>query len=103
MTLKLKNSISDNYSESNKSDFRLTTYSFPVNEYNASLSFHKNEKNQSTFAPTFISPTTYLPANEAVEATVLCVKVLVFSTIIIGAVLGNALVIISVQKNRKLR
>lgn len=34
---------------------------------------------------------------------VLCIKGLIFGTIIIGAVLGNALVIISVHKNRKLR
>lgn len=32
-----------------------------------------------------------------------CVKGFIFGTIIIGAVLGNALVIISVQRNRKLR
>ena len=37
------------------------------------------------------------------EFTILCIKGLIFGTIIIGAVLGNALVIISVQRNRKLR
>lgn len=37
------------------------------------------------------------------EVGVLCMKSLIFGTIIIGAVLGNALVIISVHKNRKLR
>ncbi|XP_037029838.1 octopamine receptor beta-3R-like isoform X3 [Bradysia coprophila] len=37
------------------------------------------------------------------DVTVLCVKSIIFGTIIIGAVLGNALVIISVQRNRKLR
>lgn len=37
------------------------------------------------------------------EVTILCIKGLIFVSIIIGAVLGNALVIISVHKNRKLR
>ncbi|XP_065092402.1 octopamine receptor beta-3R-like [Ochlerotatus camptorhynchus] len=37
------------------------------------------------------------------EVGVLCMKSLIFGSIIIGAVLGNALVIISVHKNRKLR
>ncbi|XP_041761976.1 octopamine receptor beta-3R-like isoform X3 [Anopheles merus] len=43
------------------------------------------------------------PADRLVELTVLCLKSLIFGSIIIGAVLGNALVIISVHKNRKLR
>lgn len=38
-----------------------------------------------------------------IDLTVMCIKSVIFSTIIIGAVLGNALVIISVQRNRKLR
>lgn len=38
-----------------------------------------------------------------VDFTILCIKGVIFGTIIIGAVLGNALVIISVQRNRKLR
>lgn len=33
----------------------------------------------------------------------MCFKGFIFCTIIIGAVLGNALVIISVRRNRKLR
>lgn len=37
------------------------------------------------------------------DITIMCIKGLIFGTIIIGAVLGNALVIISVQRNRKLR
>ncbi|XP_050068234.1 uncharacterized protein LOC126556791 [Anopheles maculipalpis] len=43
------------------------------------------------------------PSDRLVELTVLCLKSLIFGSIIIGAVLGNALVIISVHKNRKLR
>lgn len=38
-----------------------------------------------------------------IDITILCIKVMIFGTIIVGAVLGNALVIISVQRNRKLR
>jgi hypothetical protein len=40
---------------------------------------------------------------DILEVTILCIKGLIFVSIIIGAVLGNALVIISVHKNRKLR
>ncbi|XP_055617991.1 uncharacterized protein LOC129763188 isoform X2 [Toxorhynchites rutilus septentrionalis] len=38
-----------------------------------------------------------------VEVGILCMKSLIFGSIIIGAVLGNALVITSVHRNRKLR
>lgn len=38
-----------------------------------------------------------------IDLTFICLKSIIFGTIIIGAVLGNALVIISVQRNRKLR
>lgn len=41
--------------------------------------------------------------NQWPDVLVLCLKSIIFSTIIVGAVLGNALVIISVQRNRKLR
>ena len=42
-------------------------------------------------------------SGEWLQVTALCFKGFVFCTIIIGAVLGNALVIISVRRNRKLR
>lgn len=35
--------------------------------------------------------------------TILCIKSFIFGSIIIGAVLGNALVILAVRRNRKLR
>lgn len=35
--------------------------------------------------------------------SVLCIKGFIFGSIIIGAVLGNALVILAVRRNRKLR
>lgn len=41
--------------------------------------------------------------NKWIDITILCIKIMIFGTIIVGAVLGNALVIISVQRNRKLR
>ena len=41
--------------------------------------------------------------NDMFQLSLVCFKGIIFGTIIIGAVLGNALVIISVQRNRKLR
>lgn len=41
--------------------------------------------------------------NDMFQLSLVCFKGFIFGTIIIGAVLGNALVIISVQRNRKLR
>ena len=41
--------------------------------------------------------------NDWVDLSVVIIKGLIFSSIIVAAVLGNALVIISVQRNRKLR
>lgn len=41
--------------------------------------------------------------NDMYQLILICFKGFIFGTIIIGAVLGNALVIISVQRNRKLR
>ncbi|XP_055381524.1 probable serine/threonine-protein kinase DDB_G0282963 isoform X3 [Condylostylus longicornis] len=45
----------------------------------------------------------HTPAPNWSDVTVLTIKGVIFCTIIIAAVLGNALVIISVQRNRKLR
>lgn len=61
-----------------------------------------SDANDSLFVT---SPTTTAAVAEDrwVELTVMCIKSIIFATIIIGAVLGNALVIISVQRNRKLR
>jgi hypothetical protein len=53
----------------------------------------------------FTSPNTL--ADETAEGNfalfILCVKGFIFASIIIGALLGNALVILAVRKNRKLR
>uniref|UniRef100_A0A336MGH6 CSON000177 protein n=1 Tax=Culicoides sonorensis TaxID=179676 RepID=A0A336MGH6_CULSO len=43
------------------------------------------------------------PERSALDLTILCIKGLIFGSIILGAILGNSLVIISVHKNRKLR
>lgn len=61
-----------------------------------------SDANESLFVT---SPTTTAAVAEDrwVELTIMCIKSIIFGTIIIGAVLGNALVIISVQRNRKLR
>lgn len=41
--------------------------------------------------------------NDITQISVLCIKGFIFGSIIIGAVLGNALVILAVRRNRKLR
>lgn len=40
---------------------------------------------------------------DVAQISVLCIKGFIFGSIIIGAVLGNALVILAVRRNRKLR
>lgn len=42
-------------------------------------------------------------ATDITHISVLCIKSFIFGSIIIGAVLGNALVILAVRRNRKLR
>lgn len=62
-----------------------------------------------TFAQTDYSNTTQLAdldqpeENDITQISVLCIKSFIFGSIIIGAVLGNALVILAVRRNRKLR
>lgn len=41
--------------------------------------------------------------SEITQISILCIKSFIFGSIIIGAVLGNALVILAVRRNRKLR
>lgn len=41
--------------------------------------------------------------SDITQISVFCIKSFIFGTIIIGAVLGNALVILAVRRNRKLR
>lgn len=41
--------------------------------------------------------------SDITHISVLCIKSFIFGSIIIGAVLGNALVILAVRRNRKLR
>lgn len=65
-------------------------------------SLSSSDSNESLFVT---SPTTTAAVSEDrwVTLTIMCIKSIIFGTIIVGAVLGNALVIISVQRNRKLR
>lgn len=63
-----------------------------------------------TFAQSYYSNTTQLADLDHIAAesdvsqiSVLCIKSFIFGSIIIGAVLGNALVILAVRRNRKLR
>jgi hypothetical protein len=61
-----------------------------------------------TDIPNYTSP--IIPTIEHVDSAssesnfaLLCIKGFIFGSIIIGALLGNALVILAVRKNRKLR
>lgn len=79
-----------------------------VNSIQSSISINgfndtDGNDNLTTVFNTSIAPFFQNPVSDSVELTILCIKGIIFGTIIIGAVLGNALVIISVQKNRKLR
>ena len=61
-----------------------------------------------TFAQTDSNTTQLADLDRPVERditqiSVLCIKSFIFGSIIIGAVLGNALVILAVRRNRKLR
>lgn len=59
----------------------------------------------SNDSSSFVTDTTTaaLTDDRWIEFTLICVKSIIFGTIIMGAIFGNALVIISVQRNRKLR
>jgi hypothetical protein len=77
-------------------------------ELNANETLSVNYNGSTTLSPVnvFTSSVTETLDDDKkhiFELTILCIKGLIFVSIIIGAVLGNALVIISVHKNRKLR
>lgn len=66
------------------------------------------ENSSRTNATNFTEPEPKISENDqaersALDLTILCIKGLIFGSIILGAILGNSLVIISVHKNRKLR
>lgn len=104
------NPASDLDKDSNLSDIKTAT---EINLFNYSFATGTDDNNNNnssvvndnltSFVSTPISSIDVEPPNDAIDVTLLCIKGLIFGTIIIGAVLGNALVIISVQKNRKLR
>lgn len=66
-----------------------------------------NETNFSSSSVSMVDSTDTVVGKQTTqhwtEVTIICLKGFIFGSIIIGAVLGNALVIISVQRNRKLR
>lgn len=68
--------------------------------------------NETSTIENLLSPIANLTTNNNVDSeeemtigmySVLCIKAFIFGSIIIGAVLGNALVILAVRRNRKLR
>ncbi|XP_031618268.1 octopamine receptor beta-3R-like isoform X2 [Contarinia nasturtii] len=61
------------------------------------------DANESALYVTSPTTTAAIVEDRWFLLTIICIKTIIFGTIIIGAVLGNALVIISVQRNRKLR
>lgn len=70
--------------------------------------FVLNDSSSRTNATNFTEPEPKISGNDqaersALDLTILCIKGLIFGSIILGAILGNSLVIISVHKNRKLR
>lgn len=62
-----------------------------------------SDTNDSSFVTATTTTSAATVEDRWVDLTLMCLKSIIFGTIIIGAVLGNALVIISVQRNRKLR
>lgn len=77
------------------SNLNLTTQTqSDVNSYN---------HNSSSVSTSSILESVNEEKQNWIDLTIICIKSIIFGTIIIGAVLGNALVIISVQRNRKLR
>lgn len=69
---------------------------------------NNNSFTNETFAPNYLNTTQLSDPDGADERditqiSILCIKSFIFGSIIIGAVLGNALVILAVRRNRKLR
>lgn len=63
-----------------------------------------NETDTSSYPnATQIADLDHRDKNDITQISVLCIKSFIFGSIIIGAVLGNALVILAVRRNRKLR
>lgn len=62
-----------------------------------------NETSAQSYSSTTEIADLVLPEKDIAQISVLCIKSFIFGSIIIGAVLGNALVILAVRRNRKLR
>lgn len=71
-----------------ENDFNSTNLTFPA-------SYPTNESE--------LADPVHADDSDITQISVLCIKSFIFGSIIIGAVLGNALVILAVRRNRKLR
>lgn len=80
-----------------------TSVSFGLQEvdYLANFTNESFSHNYSNTTP-FDDPDR-VDESDITQISVLCIKSFIFGSIIIGAVLGNALVILAVRRNRKLR
>ena len=65
--------------------------------------FNETESINSTANYTDVFENLQIPPSDWVNLTIVIIKGIIFGSIIVAAVLGNALVIISVHRNRKLR
>jgi hypothetical protein len=79
-----------------------TSNSLVLNETNY-LANLTNETFAQSYSNTTATADLDLSDKDITQISVLCIKSFIFGSIIIGAVLGNALVILAVRRNRKLR
>lgn len=79
-----------------------TSTSLDMQEMNNLANF-TNETSAQSYSNTTEIADLDLSEKDFAEISVLCIKSFIFGSIIIGAVLGNALVILAVRRNRKLR
>jgi hypothetical protein len=79
-----------------------TTNSLELQGMNYLANF-TNETSAQSYSNTTDIADLDLPEKDIAQISVLCIKSFIFGSIIIGAVLGNALVILAVRRNRKLR
>lgn len=79
-----------------------TSNSFELQEMNY-LANSTNETSAQSYPNTTEIADLDLSEKDITQISVLCIKSFIFGSIIIGAVLGNALVILAVRRNRKLR
>lgn len=79
-----------------------TSNSLELQEMNYLANF-TNETYAQSYSNTTQLADLDLSDKQLTQISILCIKSFIFGSIIIGAVLGNALVILAVRRNRKLR